>query len=126
MSNYIKVTPLNLVGEDERGATYTYGFENRKNFVFITRKAGTVSGHTYHEGKSIGTNPKTFVILTGQLVFRYRHIDEQTQHAIRITEPSIIEVVPMVAHAVEAITDITILECNSLAEIENDRHRMMV
>jgi hypothetical protein len=126
VSNYIKVTPLNLVREDERGASYTYGFEDRKNFVFITRKAGTVSGNTYHEGRSIGTNPKTFVILTGQLIFSYRHIDEEARRVIAITVPSIIELAPMVTHAVEAITDITILECNSLGEIENDRHPLMV
>ena len=126
MSNEIKVTPLDLVGKDERGTTYTYGFKDRQNFVFITRKAGTVSGNTYHEGKFTGTNPKTFVILTGQLDFSYRQIDDERHTVIRILEPSIIEVAPRVVHAVKAITDITILECNSLFEIENDRYRMLV
>jgi hypothetical protein len=126
MTDYVKIKPLHLIAEDERGATYDYGLPGRENFVFITRKAGAVSGNTYHEGKSKMTNPKTFVLLTGSLEFSYRHIDEMTHQVVVVDQPSIIEVVPRVTHAVKAITDIAILECNSLQDIVNDRHRELV
>lgn len=126
MNKRIKVTKLHLVGQDDRGATYDYSLKNRNDFVFITRKAGTTSGNTYHEGKSPTTNPKTFVLLTGELEFSYRHIDERSHQVVVVTEPCIIEVEPNVTHSVKAITDIAILECNSITDIVNDRHREAV
>jgi hypothetical protein len=126
VTDYIKVTPINLVGKDERGATYDYSLPNRNDFIFISRKAGAESGNTYHEGKSAMTNPKIFVLLMGEIKFTYRHIEEDRHHEITIDTPSIIEIFPKVTHAVSAITDIGILECNSIADIVNDRQREAV
>ena len=126
MSEDIKITPLYLIGEDERGSTYTYSLINRKDFVLISRKAGTVSGNTYHEGRASTINPKLFVLLSGQAEFSYRRVGENKHKTVLINKPSTIEVYPMVVHSVKAITDVVFLECNSIADIENDRYRELV
>ena len=123
MNTEIKITPLNVVGQDERGATYDYSLNNRNDFILITRKAGSMSGNTYHTGKSPVTNPKTFVLLTGTIEFSYRHVDTKQHTTVVIDQPSIIEVSPMVTHSVGAVTDMIMLECNSIADIQNDRIR---
>lgn len=126
MSEDIKITPLHLIGEDNRGSTYTYSLVDRKDFVLISRKAGTVSGNTYHEGKAPTINPKLFVLLSGQAEFSYRRVGEKTHKTVLIDKPSTIEVFPMVVHAVKAVSDVVFLECNSIADIENDRYRELV
>jgi hypothetical protein len=126
MQDGVIITPLHAVAKDERGSSYAYHLKNRSDFVFLTRKAGSTSGNTYHKGKSAGTNPKTIVLLVGEMEFSYRHIDESACHVVKIEKPSIIEVSPRITHAVKAVTDIHFLECNSLAEIQRDRHRELV
>lgn len=119
----VLVTPLNIVGQDERGDTLSFSIRKTENFVYIFRKKGTMSGNTYHTGKSEFTNPKVFVILSGQIVFRYRHIDSKEPQVIEVNEPSVIQVFPNVTHSVEAVSDIYMLECNSIADIQDDRFR---
>ena len=123
--NFIKTTPLHFVGSSNRGDAYDYTMM-RNDCVLIRRHKGTMSGNTYHKGISQGTNPKTFVILSGQIEFLYRHIESDAHQSQLINKPSIIEVQPYVTHAVKALTDIVMLECNSIAEIEKDRYRLDV
>ena len=117
----IKITPLNLLGKDERGITYSFQTKKTGDFIFLTRKAGSLSGNTYHEGKNLGTNPKTFILLDGEIEFNYRSINSTDKKQIKITTPSIIEVKPYTIHNVKALTDFIMLEANSLADIQNDR-----
>lgn len=121
--NNIVVSPLNLLGKNDRGETFSYSIRDTENFIYIHRKKGTLSGNTYHTGKSKFTNPKLFVLLSGKIIFRYRHIEDSKHEEVEINVPSLIEVFPQVTHSVEAVDDIFMLECNSIADIEDDRHR---
>jgi hypothetical protein len=123
MKNNAVITPLNLLGKNERGETFSFSIRERENFIYIQRKSGSLSGNTYHTGKSKFTNPKLFVLLSGKIIFRYRHIEDSKHEEVEISEPSIIQIFPQVTHSVEAIDDIFMLECNSIADIEDDRHR---
>lgn len=124
--DFITVTPIHLIGEDERGSTHDFSIRESSDFVLIHRKAGTMSGNTYHEGKNKGTNPKTFVLLSGSILFRYRHIEENQHFDTTIDYPAIIEVKPLLTHSVEALSDIAMLECNSILDIQEDRVREAV
>ncbi|MDP1603157.1 MAG: hypothetical protein Q8M03_07825 [Legionella sp.] len=120
----VQVKSFNIIGEDERGITAEF-FLSRKqsDFVFITRKAGSLSGNTYHEGKNQGTSPKIFLLIEGKIEFEYRDITNGEKFTQTIESPAQIEVQPRVTHAVRALTDIIIFECNSLADIQGDRVR---
>lgn len=122
----VTITPLNLIGKGDRGETYDFSIPAREDFILITRIAGSHSGNTYHEGISDKVAPKYFVLLQGNIELSYRHIEADSAEKVTVTEPSLIEVHPLVTHAITAITDIVVLECNGFKDIENDRHRLNV
>lgn len=126
MDSNVHIQPLNLVGEDQRGKTYDYQLLNRVDYIFLIRKAGSISGNAYHAGKVANTNPKTFVLLSGKIEFLYRHIDESEHHMVVLEQPCIITVKPKVTHAVRAITDMSMLEANSIEDLRLDRERELV
>lgn len=124
MQKLVEIKRFTPVGEDERGVTAEFSLcRKQDNFMFLTRKKGSLSGNTYHEGKSSATHPKTFVLLSGQISFSYRKIGTEEKHTEIIASPAIIEVSPYVTHKVEVLTDSIFLECNSINDIQNDRIR---
>ncbi len=124
MSSLVTIRKFNIIGTDERGITAEFFLPRKQaEFVMITRKAGSISGNTYHEGKSPATNPKTFVLLQGKIIFSYRKIGTEEKFSDEIEAPAIIEALPRVTHSVEALSDILILECNAIKDIQDDRIR---
>jgi len=120
----VRVTPFNLIGEDERGTTADFSLPRKQDqFIFIIRKKGTVSGNTYHEGKSEATNPKIFLLLSGKIIFSYRKVSEKQVTTETIQAPAMIEIAPYVTHQVEVIEEALLLECNAISDIQNDRIR---
>ncbi len=127
MTEPVKITPLHEIGKDDRGSTATFSLpRTQSQFISIFRRAGSISGNTYHEGKNPGTNPKIFVLLQGTIHFSYRHKDEPNAQEITLANPSVIEITPFVTHQVEALSDILILECNSIDDIQKDRCKLAV
>lgn len=126
MVQHINITPLHFVGESERGTTYDFKLRLSDEFILMKRYAGTLNGNTYHTGISDKTNPKTFILIDGCIELSYRHIEEKLYHTVIIDTPSIIEIYANVTHAMQALTDITVLECNGFKDIENDRYRLNV
>ena len=120
----VSITPFNLIGEDARGSTADFSLPRKQDqFIYIFRKKGTVSGNTYHEGKSEATSPKIFLLLSGKIIFSYRRIGEKSAMTETIQAPAMIEITPHVTHQVEVIEDALLLECNAIADIQNDRIR---
>jgi hypothetical protein len=122
MTEMVRIRKFNVVGEDARGLTAEF-FLSRKqsDFVCINRKKGSVSGNTYHEGKSLATRPKMFILLSGSIMLSYRKIGTEQKFSEEINTPAIIEISPKVTHKVEAVTDFMLLECNSIKDIQGDR-----
>lgn len=116
-----------LISQDDRGVTAEFSLLRKQDdFLLITRKAGTLSGNTYHEGKTIATNPKIFILFTGKIRFSYRKAGEASQQSVEVTAPAILEVEPYTVHKVEALEDIVMLECNAIKDIQEDRIKELV
>lgn len=123
----VTISQFNTIGSDDRGLTANFSLPNQRDqFIYITRKSGTVSGNTYHTGKSVMTDPKIFLLLSGSIKFSYRHIDNTTSQTVTVNAPAKIEIPPYITHRVETITDSIFLECNALTDIEDDRIRLPV
>lgn len=121
MEDIVQIRKFNMLGEDVRGFTAEFSLSRKQdNFVFISRKAGTLSGNFYHEGKSPATNPKMFVLLTGKIIFSYRKIGTDKKYSQEIEAPAVIEIASHVTHKAEAVTDFVLLECNSIKDVEHD------
>lgn len=91
LAKEVEIIAMNKLGDDARGATYDFSIPSNDNFIFITLKSGSLSGNTYHEGKSAATNPKTFILLSGIIKFRYRNITKAEHKEVEISKPSIIQ-----------------------------------
>ncbi len=123
----IIITPFSELSNDERGVTSEFNIPRKQDsYIYLTRKKGSFSGNTYHTGKESATNPKIFLLISGEIKFSYRKIGSNHKDEQIITSPSSIAVYPLITHAVEALTDIIILECNSISDIQNDRTREIV
>jgi len=123
----VEITSINKLGEDERGDTFDFSLPNpRQDFILVRRKAGTISGNSYHLGESPNTNPKVFVLVSGKIIFSWRGIEEGEAQKAELSEPSIITVFPQTTHAVKVLEDAIFLEGNSIADIKDDRFFMDV
>lgn len=120
----VRIKKFDVIGNDERGLTAEFSLPRKQaEFVFITRKEKSISGNTYHEGKNTATNPKVFILLSGDITFSYRKIGAAEKYSELIQAPAVIEVSPNVTHKVDALSDFILLECNSIKDIQNDRIR---
>lgn|SRR3990167_5348297 len=117
----VEILPLKSLGPDNRGKTYEFTINPTKGFLFLIRKKGTVSGNTYQKGGNSATNPKTFILLNGSIILHIKPVDSDKIKQLSISEPSIIKIAPYITHAIEAKTDIQLLEAASLVEIVEDR-----
>ncbi len=126
-NNFVLIREFQQVGQDERGLTSAFQLPRHQHeFIYITRKKGSISGNTYHVGKTPATNPKLFILLTGKILLSYRKVGDNIKHQNEIVKPSIIQIMPYVTHQVEALEDVVILECNSIQDIQQDRTKEMV
>lgn len=127
MNDLILITKFDQIGNDERGCTASFKLPREQSeFVFLTRKANTVSGNTYHQGTCAGTNPKTFILLSGVVKISYRKVGEDTVFENIIDEPATVLVFPKVVHKIEVIEDAIFIECNSIADLQFDRVKELV
>jgi hypothetical protein len=124
VNELVQIKTFTMIADDARGVTAEFSLPRKQdNFVFLIRKAGSISGNTYHHGKTPATNPKVITLLTGKIRFSYRKIGTHDKHSEMIEAPAVIEVSPLVTHNVEALTDCMFLDCNSIQDIKDDRVR---
>ena len=122
MEDLVSIYSFNTIGNDERGCTLGFNIPRKQSdFLFITRKANSLSGNTYHEGKNSGTNPKVFIFISGKIKLSYRKVGTKKVYVNIIDKPSIIKVIPFVIHNIEVIEDAIFLECNSITDLQNDK-----
>ncbi|HEX5554232.1 MAG TPA: hypothetical protein VFX43_13385 [Chitinophagaceae bacterium] len=120
----VKVTPLQMIGEDDRGATFTV-FNNRSgNYMLAYRKAGSSSGRHYHTGKSAYKDPEVLYLLSGEALLRWRRIDEDVTGEIRVISPARVEIAVLIWHELVAVSDCSFWEMNSLEDVKADSIRV--
>ncbi|MBU2897760.1 polysaccharide biosynthesis C-terminal domain-containing protein [Vibrio hepatarius] len=116
----ITVKPFNVISNDERGETKSFKVKDYGEFIYITRKKGSLCGNTYHKGQNEGTRLKTFVLLQGEVTVHYRHINSEKSESLKVIAPSVIEIEPLIVHNMHVENDIVILENNSINDIQED------
>ncbi|WP_118950999.1 hypothetical protein [Taibaiella helva] len=116
----ITITPLDPIGNDERGTTHEYFHERMGRHLLCFRKAGTVSGRHYHKGISLSKNPEILILAHGNLHLNWRPVHQPKTETQWVEGPARIEIPPYIWHEVIAVTDCIFLELNSLSEHEAD------
>ncbi len=119
--NGVNIIPLKPIGTDKRGSTYEFTINSASDFLFLTRKKNTISGNAYQKGSNLAMNPKTFILLAGEIILHVKPVRSNKIESLPISQPCVIEISPYITHTIEAITNIQFLESGSLAEIVDDR-----
>ncbi len=116
----MKITPLQILGHDERGYTSEYYHDRIGQHLIVFRKAGTVSGRHYHKGISMSKNPEIFILFSGELTLNWRNVNETEIKTAKVTGPAKIEIRAYIWHEMIMTTDCTALELNSLSDHKAD------
>ena len=120
----IKVTPIQLVGADDRGSNYEWSTDRTGDFILCYRKAGSSSGQHYHEGKSDYKNPEVLFLLSGEASIHWCPLGEHEIKTTTATAPARIEVPINIWHQLVADTDCCFIEMNSMNDVRKDSVRI--
>ncbi len=120
----IKVTPVQLVGEDERGSNYEWNTDRSGDFILCYRKAGSSSGQHYHEGKADYKNPEVLYLVSGKAAMDWCPLGGSKIETVEMEAPARIEVPVNVWHQLIAVTDCCFMELNSMADVRKDSVRI--
>lgn len=120
----IKITPLVLMGADDRGSGYFWDCNRTGNFVVCYRNAGSSSGQHYHEGKRDNKNPEIMYLFTGKAAIHWCAKDGDTITVSEVTAPARVEIPINIWHQLIAITDCCFIEMNSLEDVQQDSVRV--
>jgi len=116
----VKITPIAILGTDERGYTAEYLHERMGGHLIVFRKAGSISGRHYHKGLSATKDPEIFIIFNGSCTVNWKDINETEIHTAEVSGPVKLEISPNTWHEIIGTTDCTALELNSLEEHKAD------
>ncbi|MCW3466808.1 hypothetical protein [Chitinophaga nivalis] len=120
----ITVTPIQLVGEDDRGSNYMWECTRSGDFMLCYRHAGSSSGQHYHEGKSPNKDPEIMFLFSGKAAIHWCPLDGKEIITTEVTAPARVEVPVNVWHQLIAITDCCFIELNSTADVQRDSVRV--
>lgn len=116
----VETIALQRIGADDRGATYVFDNERQGQFIVAHRKAGSISGKEYHEGRSQNKDPEMIIILSGEARLIWKDLITHETGAEHLIGPMQAIIPKMTWHAVEAITDFVMLELNSVQDCAVD------
>jgi hypothetical protein len=116
----IRITKPEHLSTNERGSTYQIFTRATEGFMLAFRKAGSVSGNHWHEGNSRGKNPEILLLVNGEAEIYARDLETAEELAEKLKAPALVEIDAGVLHKLNAITDCSFLEFNSLEEHKQD------
>ena len=113
---------ISHLSSNENGSTYALDAIKSEGYLLASRKAGSISGNHWHEGKSAAKNPESLLLISGSVKLNFKQIKTGESKARSVKAPQVIKIYPQVLHTLEAQTDIVFLEFNSLDEHKADTH----
>lgn len=120
----IKITPLTIYAQHERGKTLLFDNQRTGEFIIGYRVKDSISGQHYHKGLASYKGPEVLILITGSIQLKTINLTDKKEHIVIVKEPSRIEIPAMVWHEVLALTDCVFLEANSIADCEQDTHKL--
>ncbi|MCB0739017.1 MAG: hypothetical protein KDC92_16025 [Bacteroidetes bacterium] len=116
----VLIAELDLIGKKDTGSTYFFNTDGMTTGMIGYRTANSVSGRHYHKGLSQTKNPETFLLITGTIKLRCINTQTNQDQTWTVAAPKKVQFSPLIWHEVEALTDISFIELNSLQEHIDD------
>lgn len=120
----VKITRLDLVSENDMAQTWEFTTRSpSKGRILAFRKKGTVSGNHWHKGSCPAKDPEELLMVSGKIKLSLKPFQEkEIQEEHLLEAPILIHIPKNVYHRVEALTDISFLESNSIEEHASDTY----
>ncbi len=116
----VQIERLKPFANDKRGRTYELPGGVADGHLLAFRKAGSVSGNHWHEGRSKGKDPEILLLVSGEIELMARDLKTNEELKVAVEAPARITIHPNVLHTLTANTDCCFLEFNSLEEHKAD------
>lgn len=114
------ISSLEMIGENQRGVTYSGKADGRNDFLVIRRHANTLNGCHFHKGKAKDKDPEVLYMMEGEAkLYCYDFLNGEEGN-FTIKSFSRVEIFPYVWHELNALTDILFLEMNGLEAHKQD------
>ena len=120
----VKVTPINKIGEDERGSTHYFDTDRTGQFIIAYRKKGSENAKHYHKGTALTKNPEIIVIMQGEVTLNWHDMLSDKKGVEKIVAPAMVEIEAWAWHEVIADTDIVVFELNGLEDAKDDTFKL--
>jgi hypothetical protein len=88
------------------------------------RNAGSSSGQHYHSGNSDYKNPEIMYLLSGKAALHWCPIEETAMRTDVIEAPARVEIPIRIWHQLEAISDCSFIELNTIEDGRMDSVRV--
>jgi hypothetical protein len=119
----ITITPLDQLGMDERGGTYTFDTDRTGPYMVTHRRAGSASGRHFHHGVSPKKNPEHLILMKGTVQVNWKNMRGPESGSVHVEAPARIVIPAWVWHEVIAETDFVMLELNGPEDGREDTYR---
>jgi len=110
----VKIINLELVKDDDRGSIFQFQNRDSSKLLLVKRNKGTISGGHYHTGKNKMKDPETVIILDGNFEIFLKDTKTQEEFKKTYKTPIMFKIDPYIFHEIRAITDIVLLDMNSI------------
>lgn len=116
----LQIKKIKISKKDKWGEVSEFQNLKTKNLVLVDRIKGSISGEHYHKGKIKMKNPEVVVLCKGKAELYVKNIKTSEKCRKIIIAPSIIKIAPFLYHSARALSNIVLLEFNSLKEHKKD------
>lgn len=112
----VKIIDLDLVKSDEKGDMFEFENRNAPSMILIKRKKGTMSGAHYHTDENEWKNPETVILIEGKIELHLKNVKTGEEFKQVYDKPTKFKIDPFIYHAIKALTDIILIDMNSVKD----------
>ncbi|MBI1185148.1 hypothetical protein GC194_12810 [bacterium] len=105
-----------LISANATAATHRIDLNQQTQGILGYRKAGTLFGGHYHEGKSSSKNPEKLTLVYGIMRMWAENIKSGEKETFLLRAPISVEIAAGIFHKLEAVSDVVFVEMNSLED----------
>lgn len=116
------ILDIKHLSSNDKGQTFELENFKSAGLLLAHRKADSMSGNHWHEGKSSAKNPEHVLLIQGKMRCWARHLDSQKEKEEIINAPKLVKIYPRVLHKLYALEDSIFMEFNSLEEHKVDTY----
>jgi hypothetical protein len=116
---WVEIIDIDLIKKDKKGLFYEFENRDAKSMLLIKRYKWTISWDHYHTDENKWKNPETIILVSGKIELELKNIKTGEKFKQIFNKPTKFKIKSYIYHAIKALTDIIIIDMNSLKDDKN-------